>query len=140
MNGAGIDMASAVQKHTLAETLEMIRTQFSELRQTESLEFQVHEMVLVKRHRLEALMADYVECASAASAVADAPPVPGDAVPELVAELVVEEMALAPLPAMDAPKDLLQATDKPSAQFVLDSLNRLMSGLKGASAKQAAAA
>ena len=124
-------MASAVQKHTLAETLEMIRTQFSELRQTESLEFQVHEMVLVKRHRLEALMADYVECASATSAVADKPP-------ELVAELVVEEMALAPLPAMDAPKDLLQATDKPSAQFVLDSLNRLMSGLKGAPAKQPA--
>ena len=124
-------MASAVQKHTLAETLEMIRTQFSELRQTESLEFQVHEMVLVKRHRLEALMSDYVECASATSAVADKPP-------ELVAELVVEEMALAPLPAMDAPKDLLQATDKPSAQFVLDSLNRLMSGLKGAPAKQPA--
>ena len=126
-------MTIAVQKHTLAETLEMIQTQVSELRQTESLEFQVHEMVLVKRHRLEALMADYVECASAASGVADAPP-------ELVAELVVEEMALAPLPAMDAPQDLLQATDKPSAQFVLDSLNRLMSGLKGASAKQAAAA
>ena len=36
-------MARAVQNNTLAETLEMIQTQLSELRQTESLEFQVHE-------------------------------------------------------------------------------------------------
>lgn len=134
-------MARAEQKNTLAETLEMIQTQLSELRQTESLEFQVHEMVLVKRHRLGALMAGFVEIAGGAFADEGEPLIPEILLPELA----VEEMSLAPLPAMDAPKDLLRVAPTastpatPSAQHVLDSLNRLMSGIKGISAKQAAA-
>lgn len=132
-------MARAVQNNTLAETLEMIQTQLSELRQTESLEFQVHEMVLVKRHRLDALMADFVELATAALTVVGASSSLDEVLPEVVAEFQVEEMTLAPLPAMDAPKDLFQAAPTPSAQHVLDSVHRLMCGMKGLSAKSAAA-
>ncbi len=132
-------MARAVQNNTLAETLEMIQTQLSELRQAESLEFQVHEMVLVKRHRLDALMADFVELATAALTVVGESSSPEVILPAVLPEFEVEQMALAPLPAMDAPKDLFQPAPTPSAQHVLDSLHRLMSGAKGLSAKPAAA-
>ena len=143
-------MGRAEQKNTLAESLEIIQTQLAELRQTESLEFQVHEMVLVKRYRLDALMADYVALARTAFTNAEEPIIPEILLPEVA----MEEMSMAPLAAMDAPRDLLRVPptpltpltlstlstpSTPSAQQVLDSLNRLMSGMKGISAKQVAA-
>ena len=132
-------MSRAQQKNILAETVKMIQAQLSELRQSESLEFQLHEMVLVKRHRLDALMADFVELASAALTVVGESTASEVFVAEQVAKPVVEEMKLAALPAMDAPKDLFQAAPTPTAQHVLDSLNRLMGGIKAGSARQAAA-
>lgn len=133
-----IDMARAEQKNTLAETLKIIETQLSELRQTESLESQVHEMTLAKRHRLDALMTDFVELANAALTVVGES-IAREVVVEQIVEPVVEEMKLAALPALVAPEDLFSVAPTPTAQHVLDSLNRLMGGIKSGSSKQAAA-
>jgi hypothetical protein len=98
-------------------------------------------MVVMKRHRLDSLMSEYVEMAGGKE-VAVAPP---------VVEEVKKPVVAAPAPAVEdlpmsshgnygAPKDLLQGRPAPSAQHVLDSLNRLMVGIKDISAKQATAA
>jgi hypothetical protein len=49
-------------------------------------------------------------------------------------------MPLSPHGAYGAPRDLLRNQPAPSAQHVLDSLNRLMAGMKDQSAKSANAA
>jgi hypothetical protein len=165
-------MSKTALQNTLAVTLERIQSLMSELRQTESLAAQIHEMVVMKRHRLDSLMSEYVEMA-AVPEVAVAPPVveevkmqvfaaPVAAAPLVAAPLVAAPLAAAPLvaapivaapsaPAVEdlpmsshgnygAPKDLLQGRQAPSAQHVLDSLNRLMVGIKDISSKQATAA
>lgn len=130
-------MSKTAPKHTLAASLERIQALLSELRQTEALEAQVHEMVVMKRQRLDALMSDHMQLAlESAESPAPAPaPIPA---PEPIA--VVEDLPLSPHGSFGAPKDLLQDKPAPSAQHVLDSLNRLMTGMKGISAKQASAA
>ena len=169
-------MAKGAANHTMDETLDRIHTQLTELRQTEALEAQIHDMVMSKRHRLDGLMGEFLRLAgeeaavtpvAAAAPIAVAPaavpvPVTGaaraiDAVPvapvvPVVSEVkpaVLEEpstaLPLATLPPLNGPRDLLQANGNggqhaalptPSAQQVLDSLNRLMSGLKEISSKQ----
>ena len=169
-------MAKGAANHTMDETLDRIHTQLTELRQTEALEAQIHDMVMSKRHRLDGLMGEFLRLAveeaavtpvASAAPIAVAPaavpvPVTGavrviDAVPvapvaPVVSELkpaVTEEpptaLPLAALPPLSGPRDLLQANGNggqhaalptPSAQQVLDSLNRLMSGLKEISSKQ----
>ncbi len=185
-------MAKAAPKHTLDETLETIRTQMAELRQTEALEAQIHDMVMAKRNRLDGLMAEFLSLAGenamaesrlaavevrtvlatpdaiAPQSVALAqqlhaqqlhaqpsptqpervtpaasspvpPPLPLPTLPPTT--LPLPALPLTTLPTAGAPRDLLQtngngAVPTPSAQQVLDSLNRLMSGLKEISAKQ----
>ena len=159
-------MAKVAAKHTLDETLDMIHTHLTELRQTEALEAQIHDMVVAKRHRLDGLMGDFLRLAAEPVPVAE--PVPMAAAPGGVAPVVAEAQALpedstmsgtilplTTVPAIGAPRDLLQSNGKlrssgnlstaapanaalptPSAQQVLDSLNRLMSGLKEISVKQ----
>ena len=174
-------MAKVTAKHTLDETLDMIHTHLTELRQTEALEAQIHDMVVAKRHRLDGLMSEFLRLASEPVGVAVAPEVavapqavaPQVVAPQVVAPVVVEVPDIAPetplaaatlplttlpltnlplttLPPIGAPRDLLQtngngrspvhgsnaAAPTPSAQQVLDSLNRLMSGLKEISVKQ----
>lgn len=136
-------MSKMAQKQLLAETLERIQSLFSELRQTEALESQVHEMVVMKRHRLDALMTDYLELAHAGAEAAPVVAVPAVvAIPAIAAieEIAVEAMPMTPIGNYGAPKDLLKGRPTPSAQHVLDSLNRLMTGIKDISAKSAAAA
>jgi len=58
----------------------------------------------------------------------------------VVAAPVVDDLPMSSHGNYGAPKDLLQGRPVPSAQHVLDSLNRLMVGIKDISAKQAAAA
>lgn len=160
-------MSKTALQNTLAVTLERIQSLMSELRQTESLAAQIHEMVVMKRHRLDSLMSEYVEMA-AVPEVAVAPPVveevkmqvfaaPVAAAPLAAAPIVAAPLVAAPIvaapsaPAVEdlpmsshgnygAPKDLLQGRQAPSAQHVLDSLNRLMVGIKDISSKQATAA
>lgn len=161
-------MAKASPKHTLDETLETIRTQVAELRQTEALEAQIHDMVMAKRSRVVGLMAEFLDL-GAESAAPEPPPVaiePRSVVAQVIApvQAVAPTLAVAPAPAVSppqepppplvspsmplttlapagAPRDLLHANGSgapptPSAQQVLDSLNRLMSGLKEISVKQ----
>lgn len=141
-------MSKTAPKHTLAASLERIQALFSELRQTEALEAQVHEMVIMKRHRLDALMTDHLELAmqSPESVEQYVEPV---AVPVSIPEVAAPppppppapaDLPLSPHGSYGAPKDLLQGRPAPSAQHVLDSLNRLMTGIKDISAKQASAA
>ncbi len=163
-------MAKVTAKHTLDETLDMIQTHLTELRQTEALEAQIHDMVVAKRHRLDGLMGEFLRLAAEPVAVAVSPVLaaPVLAAPVLAAPVVAEvpeipqatptpgtilpltTLPLTTLPAIGAPRDLLQsngngvshgpasnpAPPTPSAQQVLDSLNRLMSGLKEISVKQ----
>lgn len=147
-------MSRLAQKHSLAETLERIQAVFAELRQTEALEAQVHEMVVMKRHRLDALMTDYLQHAVlsedipqpvVAAAPASLPqPLPAAAPMPTPAPLPppapVEDMPLSPHGLYGAPRDLLKGQPTPSAQHVLDSLNRLMTGIKDISPKSANAA
>ena len=124
-------MSKVAQQNTIAVTLERIQGLMAELRQTESLAAQIHEMVVMKRHRLDSLMSEYVELAQGGEIVVEAP---------FVAAPVVEDLPMSSHGSYGAPKDLLQGRPAPSAQHVLDSLNRLMVGIKDISAKQAAAA
>ena len=127
-------MSKPAQHNTLAGTLERIQALMSELRQTESLAAQIHEMVVMKRHRLDSLMSEYVEMAGGVEAPVVEVPKPVFAAP------VVEDLPMSSHGNYGAPKDLLQGRPAPSAQHVLDSLNRLMVGIKDISAKQATAA
>jgi hypothetical protein len=165
-------MSIAAQKYALAETLDHIQAVFTELRQAEALEAQIHEMVVMKRHRLDALMTEYLEHAvQVAEAQATLPvstppsaPAPVAATPEPAAPPPLpapapasqpvsaaksavpvsptppEEMPLSPHGLYGAPRDLLKGQPAPSAQHVLDSLNRLMTSIKDNSAKSANAA
>ncbi|WP_031500081.1 hypothetical protein [Bryobacter aggregatus] len=167
-------MAKGVAKNTLGAALDLIQTQMTELRQTEALEAQIHEMVVGKRHRLDVLMGEFLALAAGMAEggervpMASPPSVPSrdgtsptGAVPVNVAptpppvisaqppraEHDSRPLPLTTLPPGGAPKDLLHAngnrngnaassaTPPPSAQQVLDSLNRLMSGLKEISGK-----
>ncbi len=134
-------MSKPAPQNTLAVTLERIQALMSELRQTESLAAQIHEMVVMKRHRLDSLMSEYVELAGGKE-VAVAPPVVEEVKKPVVAAPapVVEDLPMSSHGNYGAPKDLLQGRPAPSAQHVLDSLNRLMVGIKDISAKQATAA
>jgi|LakMenEpi03Aug12_release.lakeMendotaPanAssembly.Ray.scaffolds.fasta_scaffold1126634_2 hypothetical protein len=134
-------MSKPAPQNTLAVTLERIQALMSELRQTESLAAQIHEMVVMKRHRLDSLMSEYVEMAGGKE-VAVAPPVVEEVKKPVVAAPVpaVEDLPMSSHGNYGAPKDLLQGRPAPSAQHVLDSLNRLMVGIKDISAKQATAA
>ncbi len=131
-------MSKPAQQNTLAVTLERIQALMSELRQTESLAAQIHEMVVMKRHRLDSLMSDYVEMAGGGEVVVATPIV--EVSKPVVAAPVVDDLPMSSHGNYGAPKDLLQGRPVPSAQHVLDSLNRLMVGIKDISAKQAAAA
>jgi hypothetical protein len=158
-------MSIAAQKYSLAETLERIQSVFTELRQTEALEAQIHEMVVMKRHRLDALMTDYLERAvnltdgapslspSASLPAASSTPVPkspptapipppapaakSSAPPQ---SLPGDDMHLSPHGLYGAPRDLLKSQPAPSAQHVLDSLNRLMTNMKDNSSRSVNAA
>ena len=153
-------MAKVTAKHTLDETLEMIHTHLTELRQTEALEAQIHDMVVAKRHRLDGLMGEFLRLAAEPVLVAAAPVLVAPVVAEVrdvprdspmpATILPATILPLTTLPAIGAPRDLLQSNGNggspgpalhsgpptPSAQQVLDSLNRLMSGLKDISVKQ----
>ncbi len=131
-------MSKTAQHNTLAVTLERIQALMSELRQTESLAAQIHEMVVMKRHRLDSLMSEYVEMAGDGEVVVLTPVV--EVAKPVVAAPVVDDLPMSSHGNYGAPKDLLQGRPVPSAQHVLDSLNRLMVGIKDISAKQAAAA
>ena len=131
-------MSKTAQHNTLAVTLERIQALMSELRQTESLAAQIHEMVVMKRHRLDSLMSEYVEMAGDGEVVVLTPVV--EVTKPVVAAPVVDDLPMSSHGNYGAPKDLLQGRPVPSAQHVLDSLNRLMVGIKDISAKQAAAA
>ncbi len=131
-------MSKTAQHNTLAVTLERIQALMSELRQTESLAAQIHEMVVMKRHRLDSLMSEYVEMAGGVEVVVLTPVV--EVAKPVVAAPVVDDLPMSSHGNYGAPKDLLQGRPVPSAQHVLDSLNRLMVGIKDISAKQAAAA
>jgi len=133
-------MSKTASNHSLAASLERIQALFSELRQTEALENQVHEMVVMKRHRLDALMTGHLELA-----IQGAPPLPIAAMAApppaaIEAPAAFPDLPLSPHGAYGAPKDLLQGRPTPSAQHVLDSLNRLMTGIKQISPKHASAA
>lgn len=160
-------MSKTSTKQSLSLTLDRIQATLSELRQTEALEAQVHEMVVMKRHRLDALMTEFIELsAEGAPAISqvlaslDAPaPAPAPvvaAIPEpVVAKAAVSQAAVAPPPPVErprpaaedmqltahgtygAPRDLLKDRPTPTAQHVLDSLNRLMTGIKDMPSKQA---
>lgn len=158
-------MSITAQKYSLAEILEHIQSLFTELRQTEALEAQIHEMVVMKRYRLDALMTDFLE---RAVHLADAPPpVPASAAlppfspspapssppsspaspPAPAARSAappqsppVEDMHFSPHGLYGAPRDLLKSQPAPSAQHVLDSLNRLMTSNKDNSPKSVNAA
>ena len=148
-------MAKVTAKHTLDETLDMIHTHLTELRQTEALEAQIHDMVVAKRHRLDGLMGEFLRLAAEPMLVAAAPVVVAKVVAEVRdaprdSPVPLTTLPLTSLPAIGAPRDLLQSDGNggspgpashsvpptPSAQQVLDSLNRLMSGLKDISVKQ----
>lgn len=105
-------------KQTLAASLERIQAVYAELRQAEALEAQLREMVVMKRNRLDALMTEHLEMATRAT-------------PEFkltVQPTVQPEMKLSSFGSIGAPKDLLEGRPAPTAQHVLDSLNRLMGG------------
>lgn len=122
-------MSKVAQQQTHAGMLERIQSLMAELRQTEALSAQIHEMVTMKRQRLESLMSEFVEIAKGGEVVVEPP----------VAAPVVEDLPMSSHGSYGAPKDLLQGRPAPSAQHVLDSLNRLMVGIKDITAKQAAA-
>lgn len=131
-------MSKPAPQNTLAVTLERIQALMSELRQTESLAAQIHEMVVMKRHRLDSLMSEYVEMAEGKEVVEETPVL--EVAKPVVAAPVVEDLPMSSHGNYGAPKDLLHGRPAPSAQHVLDSLNRLMVGIKDISAKQATAA
>ncbi|MBM3761632.1 MAG: hypothetical protein FJW36_15460 [Acidobacteria bacterium] len=141
-------MFNTTSKQTLADSLERIQALVSELRQTEALEAQVHEMVVMKRHRLDALMTDFLERAgedapqqrTAPLPAPLPPPKPVVEPPPLPKPKPVEDLPLSQHGSYGAPTDLLQGRPAPSAQHVLDSLNRLMTGIKDMSGKQVNAA
>ena len=62
-------MAKGAANHTMDETLDRIHTQLTELRQTEALEAQIHDMVMSKRHRLDGLMGEFLRLAGEEAAV-----------------------------------------------------------------------
>lgn len=156
---------------------DLIRNQLSEIRQTEALESQVHEMVVAKRQKLVALVEQFltsttvpivmaaqppqqapsitigtahpasrpkpaVAVASPASQVEDpfadqdwgAPPEsPTKILPPIAAppSVALAHTVAAPLAeAMSFEEIDAPLPPNPSAQQVMDSLNRLMSGLK----------
>ncbi len=129
-------MSKVAQQQTLAVTLEKIQGLMAELRQTEALSSQIHEMVVMKRQRLDSLMSEYVELARGGEVVEAAVV---DVAQPIVAAPVAEDLPMSSHGNYGAPKDLLQGRPAPSAQHVLDSLNRLMVGIKDISANQAAA-
>jgi hypothetical protein len=169
-------MQKAAPNYSSTETLELIQAQLAELRQTEALEAQIHEMVVSKRHRLQQLMTQFLELQReevqlervevrgapiAAPSVAASAPVSSN--PSTVPS---EPLRMTQLGTGGGPADLLAGVQPPvvahegiealagargrgpaatgggavgaapSAQQVLDSLNRLMAGLKEISAKQ----
>lgn len=155
-------MSKTSTKQSISLTLDRIQATLSELRQTEALEAQVHEMVVMKRHRLDALMTEFIGLSAegepaisqvvatlGASAPAATPAVAAVAEP-VVAKAVApppppverprpaaEEMQLTAHGTYGAPRDLLKERPTPTAQHVLDSLNRLMTGIKDMPSKQA---
>lgn len=138
MEYAGRVMSSTTPHPTLTSSFERIEALLAELRQTEALEAQIHEMVVMKRERLATLLAEHMSLAAGAEVV----PVPKAQVAVKPVEAPVVPAAPVDLPlstfgAYGAPKDLLQGRPAPSAQHVLDSLNRLMTGI---SSKQSNAA
>jgi hypothetical protein len=164
---------------------DLIRNQLSEIRQTEALESQVHEMVVAKRQKLVALVEQFLTSTSVPIAVLPPPPqapsitigtahqasrpkpsaaagpvldpfaepeqsaavepvtqfaaAPSVAAPLAAAPFVAAPLVHAPI-AHPVPAPLAEAMSfeeidaplppNPSAQQVMDSLNRLMSGLK----------
>jgi hypothetical protein len=141
----------------LSDSIERIQSLFAELRQTETLASQVQEMVLAKRQRLDHLMQDFLARAAVAAVAAEPPPAPAPASAPVSAPVAAPapnpaapkpaapkpaapEMPLSPHGTYGAPRDLLRNQPAPSAQHVLDSLNRLMAGMKDQSAKSANAA
>jgi hypothetical protein len=137
-------MSTTAPKHTLAASLERIQAMSAELRQTEALEAQIREMVTLKRHRLDSMLTDHLQLAMLSSEssepVAVPVPAPVVALPAPPPPLPAAELPLTPHGNYGAPKDLLQGRPAPSAQHVLDSLNRLMAGIKDVSSRQANAA
>ncbi len=131
----------------LSDSIERIQSLFAELRQTETLASQVQEMVLAKRQRLDHLMQDFLARAAVAAVAAEPPPAPAPVSAPVSAPVAAPapkpaapEMPLSPHGTYGAPRDLLRNQPTPSAQHVLDSLNRLMAGMKDQSAKSANAA
>ncbi len=106
---------------SLGETLETMQSLFAELRQTEALAAQIQEMVQTKRYRLDALMTNFLTLAVQSEPVVETP--------RPVAP-VENSLPLSAHGSFGAPKDLLQGRPAPSAQHVLESLNRIMGGLK----------
>lgn len=142
-------MNLASHSPALSDSIERIQSLFAELRQTETLASQVQEMVLAKRQRLDNLMQDFLARAAVAAVTPEpapapvAPPAPAPvpappAVP--TPKPAAPDMPLSPHGTYGAPRDLLRNQPTPSAQHVLDSLNRLMAGMKDQSAKSANAA
>ena len=128
-------MAKVTAKHTLDETLDMIHTHLTELRQTEALEAQIHDMVVAKRHRLDGLMSEFLRLAAEPAAAGQAvvepavvEPVAVVLAPVAVAPVVAEvrdiardiplaaatppltSLPLTTLPPIGAPRDLLQSS------------------------------
>lgn len=159
-----IDSSMALPSQAPEILADLIRNQLSEIRQTEALESQVHEMVVTKRQKLVALVEQFLTATAAAVVplpVAPVPvlPAPVSQVPEItigtahqalrpVPVPVSIPVAATPPPIVEAPAPILQSIapplaesislrevdaplpPNPSAQQVMDSLNRLMSGLK----------
>ena len=128
-----------MSQHTLATSLERIQALRAELRQTEALETQVHEMVLLKRQRLDTLLTEFVELANLGAPV-EAPVAAIVEEPAPVPAANAKDLPLSSHGSYGAPKDLLQGRPAPSAQHVLDNLNRLMAGIRESVPKQASAA
>lgn len=177
-----IDSSMALPPQAPEILADLIRNQLSEIRQTEALESQVHEMVVTKRQKLVALMEQFLTATAVPAVslveVVQAPviqapviqvpeitigtahqalrpvPVPIVAAPVPVAAAPVPIVA-APVPIVAAPVPIVETAapiahtvaaplaesisfeevdaplpPNPSAQQVMDSLNRLMSGLK----------
>lgn len=153
-------MATTGTNSSLAISLDRIQATLAELHQTEALEAQVHEMVTMKRRRLDSLLTEHMQMlAQGTPSRAEVPAPVVSEPPPVSVSVPVPAAAVAPTPSATpapralpedlpltahggygAPKDLLQGRPAPSAQHVLDSLNRLMAGIKDISGKQVNAA
>jgi hypothetical protein len=136
-------MPTTAPKHTLAASLERIQALSAELRQAEALEAQIREMVTMKRNRLDSMLTDHLQLAMLSSESGELVEKPAPAPVVAIAAPPPPppaDLPLSPHGNYGAPRDLLQGRPAPSAQHVLDSLNRLMAGMKDGSSKQANAA